>query len=320
MSEDTFLIAFYLLSGFPLPLNIWPRPGRSVAGGSLQMFPSLQPSPGSLESGSHECLICAAPVESRGPICIMIVWTGARLCSWRGGRPNAGTHAHRKSVDCLKCGLQRYDEGNYFMKSCRNKDIADFFFFSLYISAESFSFHPTPVAKNVLICPPPPPPTPFPSPLVPPTPSSTHAVIQWKISAVNLSTYGFTIVATLWTPSFCCPAVWKADVQKLNSWLDCILFSFLIYLWKAVCLLSFPFRYSAKPDLMCFFFMGHKATFRRPTVDESDDQWDDSVSVVIWAVFYNVFGLSWMDGWILRTLKCPMIYTRPLRSSNTNNG
>lgn len=42
-SEDTFLIAFYLLSGFPLPLNIWPRPGRSVAGVSLQMFPSLQP-------------------------------------------------------------------------------------------------------------------------------------------------------------------------------------------------------------------------------------------------------------------------------------
>lgn len=42
-SEDTFLIACYLPSGFPLPLNIWPRPGRSVAGGSLQMFPSPQP-------------------------------------------------------------------------------------------------------------------------------------------------------------------------------------------------------------------------------------------------------------------------------------
>lgn len=99
-----------------------------------------------------------------------------------------------------------------------------------------------------------------PPPLVPPTPSSTHAVIQWKISAVNLSTYGFTIVATLWTPSFRCPAVWKADVQKLNSWLDCRLFSFLIYLWKAVCLLSFPFCYSAKPDLMCFFFFFKWAT------------------------------------------------------------
>lgn len=36
-----------------------------------------------------------------------------------------------------------------------------------------------------------------PPPLVPrPPPSSTHAVIQWKISAVNLSVYGFAIVAT----------------------------------------------------------------------------------------------------------------------------
>lgn len=164
-----------------------------------------------------------------------------------------------------------------------------------------------------------------PPPLVPPAPSSTHAVIQWKISAINLCTYGFTIVAALWTPSFRCPAVWKAGVQKLSSWLDCRLFPFFLfflktYLWKAVCLLSFPFRYSAKPDLLCFFFfMSHEATLRRPTVDESDDQWDDSVSVVIWAVFYNV-GLSWMDGWIQRTLKCPMIYIRPLRSSNSSNG
>lgn len=35
-----------------------------------------------------------------------------------------------------------------------------------------------------------------PPPLVPRPPSSTHAVMRWKISAVNLSVYGFAIVAT----------------------------------------------------------------------------------------------------------------------------
>lgn len=31
-------------------------------------------------------------------------------------------------------------------------------------------------------------------------PSSSHGVIQWQISVVNLSAYGFTVVSTPWTP------------------------------------------------------------------------------------------------------------------------
>lgn len=59
---------------------------------------------------------------------------------------------------------------------------------------------------------------------------------------------------------------WLCGRQTCRSWavgrLQTLSFlSFFLkktYLWKAVCLLSFPFRYSAKPDLMCFFLWATK--------------------------------------------------------------
>ncbi len=65
----------------------------------------------------------------------------------------------------------------------------------------------------------------LPPPLFHPPPSSSHGVIQWKISAVNLSAYRSSVVTTPWTLPCCCLAVWggrcptAADVDSLA---DCL--------------------------------------------------------------------------------------------------
>lgn len=82
-------------------------------------------------------------------------------------------------------------------------------------------------------------------------PSSTHAVIQWKISAVNLSVYGFAIVATPRTlvsllsgRQTCgsCTAGWITDFSFL------FFFFFSTYVQKVLELPSLSFRHSARPE------------------------------------------------------------------------